>query len=94
MSMAVRFKDTTKQMCCVLAVVQIVLLTVVGVILDLGLPYYLITVAGTASCLVSMIYLVDLKVPESCAWWFKADFWFVGSTMFFGLLGRYAMKYL
>ncbi|KAF2834037.1 UbiA-domain-containing protein [Ophiobolus disseminans] len=94
MSMAVRFKDNTKQMCSVLAVTQIGLLSAVGALLNLGLPYYIVTVAGTASCIAAMIHLVDLKVPKSCAWWFKADFWFVGSTMFFGLLGQYGMRYL
>jgi hypothetical protein len=46
MSMAVRFKDTTKQMCSVLVVVQVSLLTAAGVALGLGLPYYTVTVAS------------------------------------------------
>jgi 4-hydroxybenzoate polyprenyltransferase len=92
--MAVRFKDTTKQMCAVLAVVQVSLLTATGVMLGLGLPYYTVTGAGTASCVAAMIVLVDLKAPESCAWWFKANFWLVGSTMSLGLLGQCATRVL
>jgi len=94
MSMAVRFKDTTKQMTSFLSIIQIGLFIYVGYMLQLGTSYFLVTCAGTAFCLAAMIYLVDLSIPESCAWWFKADFWFVGSTMFFGLLGEYAQKFL
>lgn len=90
--MAVRFKDTTKTLSSVLAVFQILFLVKVGVDLQLSAVYYIITCGGTTLALAAMISLVDLSVPESCAWWFKMDFWFAGGSMTGGFLAHYLQR--
>ncbi|KAK7186337.1 putative 4-hydroxybenzoate polyprenyl transferase [Paraphaeosphaeria sporulosa] len=91
-SMAVRFKDSTKTLTSVLAILQVLLLVKVGADLELSSLYYIITCAGTAVALAAMISLVDLEVPASCAWWFKMDFWFAGGTMIGGFLAQYLQR--
>ena len=92
MSMAVRFKDSTKTLTSILAVAMVLLLLTTGALTDMSLVYFVITCGGTAISLAAMIGLVDLESPDSCAWWFKWDFWFVGGSMVCGLLGEYFQK--
>lgn len=90
-SMAVQFRDSTKLLCTVLSVGQVGLLVKAGVDMGLGEWYFVVTCAGTAVALGAMVGLVDLKRPESCAWWFKMDFMFVGSAVCGGWLVEYVV---
>lgn len=91
-SMAVRFQDSTKSVVSVLAVAQVALLVTLGLSLGLSSAYYVLGCGGTAAFLAAMIGLVDLEVPESCAWWFKTDFWLVGGSISAGFFGHYIMQ--
>ncbi|GAM90423.1 hypothetical protein ANO11243_084660 [Dothideomycetidae sp. 11243] len=91
-SMAVRFQHNTKPMTSMLASVFVALLATAGYILDLDSVYYVVTCGGTGLALASMIALVDLGTPNSCAWWFNANFYLVGGIMFLERLGAYATR--
>ena len=91
-SMAVRFANTTKLLTSVLTIIQIGLMVVTGYLAKFGPAYFLGTCGATAVAMTSMIVLVDLKRPASCAWWFHNGFWFVGGTTVLGMLGDYLMK--
>ncbi|KAG8631197.1 hypothetical protein KVT40_000337 [Elsinoe batatas] len=92
-SMAVRFRGETKTLCTVLGAVQVGCSVRVGVIGGFGWAYYLIGCIGTAITLAAMVVLVDLKKPESCAWWFYTNFWLVGGTMVAGLMVEYCQQH-
>lgn len=91
-SMAVRFADSTKILAATLAAAQVALLVVTG--WQAGLPsvYFVGSCGGASVALASMIVLVDLEEPASCAWWFEWGFWFVGGSVVVGLFGAYAER--
>lgn len=89
-SMAVRYQNSTKSLCAVLGFCQVVLLASVGKSLNFSWVYYAIVCFGTALCLFSMVTMVDLKSPASCAWFFQTDFWLVGGSISGGMLAEYA----
>ncbi|CRG89607.1 hypothetical protein PISL3812_06646 [Talaromyces islandicus] len=91
--MAVRFKDTTHLICSLLSVCVVGLMITTGILSQLGPAYFILSSGGTAASLGSMIVLVDLKTPSSCAWWFHWGFWFVGLSMLSGLLAEYAGRF-
>ena len=90
-SMAVQFRDSTKLLCAALSVGQVGLLVKAGWDMALGEWYFVVACAGTAVALGAMVWLVDLKRPESCAWWFKMDFLFVGATVCGGWFAEYVV---
>ncbi|KAJ4415337.1 hypothetical protein N0V82_007387 [Gnomoniopsis sp. IMI 355080] len=89
-SMSVRFRHSTKPLCALLGVGQVLLLVFVGILLDLSSVYYTIACFGTALSLFSMVSLVNLQSPISCAWWFHTDFCLVGGSISAGILAEYA----
>lgn len=91
-SMAVRFRNSTKPLCTVLGISQIILLALAGVWTQMPLIYFVVGVAGSAIALTVMIVSVDLSVPASCAKWFKLGFLFVGGFMNAGFLAAYLVK--
>jgi 4-hydroxybenzoate polyprenyltransferase len=93
-SMAVRFKDSTKQLATILAVCQIGLLVAAGVLHEMSTVYFVVGCSGSAVSVAAMIYFVDLSVPASCARWFKLGFCFVGGSMAGGFLGQYLERLL
>ncbi|KAI9767721.1 MAG: Para-hydroxybenzoate--polyprenyltransferase, mitochondrial precursor (PHB:polyprenyltransferase) [Geoglossum umbratile] len=93
-SMALRFRDSTKVLTSVLAVVVVSLLLTLGVLMELSLVYVVVACGGTAGSLAAMIGFVDLGSPASCAKWFKWDFWLVGGSMAGGFLGEYFRRLL
>ncbi|KAE8381900.1 UbiA prenyltransferase [Aspergillus bertholletiae] len=92
-SMAVRFRNSTKPLCTVLGVLQVILLALAGVWTQMPPVYFIVGVAGTAVALAVMIVSVDLAVPASCAQWFKLGFCFVGGCMNGGFLAVYAVRW-
>ncbi|MCJ1251390.1 hypothetical protein MMC30_008623 [Trapelia coarctata] len=91
-SMAVRFAQSTKLLASTLSVIQIGLLILTGWLAELSPIYYVGACGGTGIALASMILLVDLSKPASCAWWFHWDFWFVGGSIAGGLFAEYLAK--
>ena len=91
-SMAVRFADTTKTLASVLTVVQVGLLLIAGWYAGLSPIYFVGTCAGSALALGSMIAIVDLKKPASCAWFFYHGFFYVGGALLSGLVGEYFLR--
>ena len=77
-SMAVRFADTTKLLAATLAAAQLALLVLTGWLAGLSPVDFVGSCAGALVSLASMIVLVDLGDPTSCAWWFEWGFWFCG----------------
>jgi 4-hydroxybenzoate polyprenyltransferase len=92
-SMAVRFRHSTKPLCTVLGVFQVILLVLAGVWTQMPSVYFVVGVAGSAIALIVMIVSVDLTVPASCARWFKLGFYFVGGFMNAGFLAAYLVKW-
>ncbi|KAJ5725491.1 Para-hydroxybenzoate--polyprenyltransferase mitochondrial precursor (PHB:polyprenyltransferase) [Penicillium malachiteum] len=93
-SMAVRFQNSTKKLCTILAILQVVLLVLVGIWTNMTTGYFLVGCGGSAVSLAVMIYTVDLNVPASCAKWFKLGFVFVGGSMNAGFFVAYLEKLL
>ncbi len=91
-SMAVRFADSTKTLTATLAIAQLGLLIVTGWQAGLSPVYLVGSCGGALVSLASMIVLVDLKNPASCAWWFERGFWLVGGSVVAGLFGVYAER--
>ncbi|KAF4552925.1 4-hydroxybenzoate polyprenyltransferase-like protein [Elsinoe fawcettii] len=92
-SMAVRFQHSTKRLCLLLSIAQVALLIPAGLALGFSAMYFSLSCGGTAVALLSMIGLVNLKEPASCAWWFRSNFWLVGGSMAAGLLAEYLHKH-
>ena len=91
-SIAVRHRANTKTLLSSLAVAQVSLLAATGLLTGMSPLYYLGSCGGTAMSLAIMIRKVDLKRPESCAWWFRMGTWFVGLAVVSGLCGEYSMR--
>ena len=91
-SMAVRFADSTKTLTAVLATVQVALLIITGWQASLSPVYFVGSCGGALVSLISMIVVVDLRKPESCAWWFEYGLWLVGGSIVVGLFGSYVEK--
>ena len=91
-SMAVRFANSTKTLASVLSVLQVGLLIATGWQAGLSSIYFVGTCAGSAIALASMITVVDLEDPASCAWFFYHGFFYVGGAMLSGFLGEYLLR--
>ncbi|TAQ90977.1 hypothetical protein B7494_g698 [Chlorociboria aeruginascens] len=91
-SLAVLLGDNTKFACALLSIIQVALLYVTGVYSKFSEVYFLGTVVGTALSLTSMLVLVDLKSPASCAWWFGPGSRLVAFTTTAGLAAEYYKK--
>jgi len=88
-SMAVLYHQSAKRLLWIFLATLLCLLTVGGMLSDMGLVYFVSSVAGTVTSLGLMIQKVQLKQPESCKWWFGNGFWSAGGAMSIGLLGQY-----
>ncbi|KAK3935417.1 UbiA prenyltransferase family-domain-containing protein [Diplogelasinospora grovesii] len=91
-SMAVLFRERTKPVLWGLLFCMLGCLVVVGVNSKMGLPYFVISLAGCGMSLGAMIRNVELKDSASCWWWFRYGFWLAGSSMAGGLLSEYIMR--
>lgn len=88
-SMAIRFGDNTKVFAAILAAMQIGLLALTGQQAGFSSLYFLFTAGGTTVTMASMLLIVDLKEPASCAWFFHSGFWYVGGSMTLGFAAEY-----
>ena len=90
-SIAVLYRDRTKNLLWQLLACMTVSLLTCGWLSEMGVMYYVIAVGGTLMTLGSMIAKVDLKNSESCWWWFGNGFWFTGGSIGGALLVEYLM---
>ena len=88
-SMAIKFRNYTKMMLSVVAAVQVAFLVLSGVLCGMNWAYFGGTCGGAAINLACMIWLVDLKKPTNCFWWFRNGCWLVGGSVTAGLFGAY-----
>ena len=91
-SMAVRFANNTKTLVSVLAVFQVGLLVIAGWQAEFSPISFTRTCAGTSIALDTMIAVLDLREPASCANSFSRGFFYVGGSMLSGLLGEYLLR--
>ncbi|KAK3316403.1 putative 4-hydroxybenzoate polyprenyl transferase [Apodospora peruviana] len=95
MSMAVRFRESTKLLAAILSVIQVVLLVACGIYEREtfgGFIYFVGTVGGVAATMAYFIYEVDLKSPGSCGRYFHRQGKIVGAAFLSGLIGEYVVK--
>lgn len=88
-SLAVLLGDKTKLFLSLLAIMQVMLLITVGAKCGFSVTYYMVCCGGTALSLGAMLYKVDLRQPESCAWWFGPGSRLVGCSIVGGFLSEY-----
>jgi 4-hydroxybenzoate polyprenyltransferase len=93
-SMAVLFKDSTKNLTSVLGVFIIILLVATGILMHLSYLFFVLTCGGTALSLTAMIGFVNLESPASCMWWFTWGFWLVGGSLVSGFWVEYGASLL
>lgn len=63
-----------------------------GYFANMSIVYLVIAVGGSLWSLGHMVTNVDLKSPESCAWWFVYGFWGPAISICAGLLCEYYSK--
>ncbi|KAJ8130823.1 hypothetical protein O1611_g2806 [Lasiodiplodia mahajangana] len=91
-SMALLFRDHTKILATVMSAFQVALLGLCGLQAGFGPIYHVGTVGGASLALAYYIYSVDLKSPDSCNFWFHAQFWSVGGASVSGFVGEYVTR--
>ena len=91
-SIAVRHEDHTKVLLSVVALVQVFLLVVTGLIATLGAIYFSGTCGGTVIALGMMVRRLDVKSPANCLWWFEYGCWTTGGAIACGLIGEYIAR--
>ncbi|KAI1273874.1 UbiA prenyltransferase family-domain-containing protein [Xylaria sp. FL0933] len=90
-SIAVLFRDQTKLLLWLVLGCMVALLSMAGVLEQMGWQYYIIAAGGSAVSLGAMIANVELKDSASCWWWFRYGFWLAGSSIAGGLLSEYLL---
>ncbi|KAI1431252.1 UbiA prenyltransferase family [Xylaria sp. CBS 124048] len=91
--LAVRLgRDGTKPALSIAAAVQVYCLVLAGQYSGLGLPYYVVSCAGAAIMLATMLWAVRLHDGKSCAWWFGPGSAYVGATVTIGLMAEFWLK--
>ena len=91
-SVAVAWQDQTKRILCFLSMVEVGLLGAAGCLFGLGLLYIVVSVAGTATVLGSMLWAVRLDASEDCWRWFKLTIFLTGGTISGGLFAEYLTR--
>lgn len=92
MSVAVAWQDHTKPVLCFLSAAEIILIGAAGYLFQMGTMYFVSAVFGTAVILCTMIWKVNLEVPNSCWLWFKWTIWLTGGAISGGLLAEYLIS--
>ncbi|KAI1308772.1 UbiA prenyltransferase family-domain-containing protein [Xylaria venustula] len=90
-SIAVLFRDQTKLLLWLVLGCMVALLSMAGLLEQMGWQYYIIAAGGSALSLGAMIANVELKDSASCWWWFRYGFWLAGSSIAGGLLSGYLL---
>ncbi|KAF9893598.1 hypothetical protein FE257_010910 [Aspergillus nanangensis] len=91
-SLAVLLGGHSRAGLLVMALAQCVFLVMVGIMCDFSAIYFMASCGGTLVTLMTMVRTVDLKRPESCAWWFGPGSKIVGVAIVGGLLGEYWVR--
>ncbi|RDL35185.1 uncharacterized protein BP5553_07116 [Venustampulla echinocandica] len=85
----VQFK--TRPLLAGLAIAQVVLLSIAGLLNGSSPVYFIGTVSATSAMLAVVVCLVDLQSPPNCGWWFEdGNRFYVGWAIALGLAGEYA----
>ena len=92
MSRAVGHRHHAKQLLSSMAALQVLLLSITGVLIDAGPLYFSGVCGGTAASLAYMLWIVNLKRPEDCWWWFRVGHWFVSCSIAVGFLAEYTSR--
>ncbi|KAI0199426.1 UbiA prenyltransferase family-domain-containing protein [Astrocystis sublimbata] len=90
-SIAVLFRDMTKVFLWLCLGCMVALLSMAGLLEQMGWQYYVIAAGGSAVSLGAMIANVELKDSASCWWWFRYGFWLAGSSIAGGLVSDYLL---
>ncbi|KAI1866236.1 uncharacterized protein JN550_007624 [Neoarthrinium moseri] len=88
-STAVLFGEWGKPILWLMSNCMAGLLLASGQAAEMSLIYLVIAVGGTFGCLNWMMASVNLKSPDSCAWWFTYGFWGPAVSISLGLLCEY-----
>lgn len=91
-SVAVAWQDYTKPVLCLLSTIEVILLGAAGYLIRMGPLYFSIAVFGTAAVLCTMIWKVNLEIPNSCWLWFERTILLTGATISGGLLAEYLVS--
>ncbi|KAG8164211.1 hypothetical protein KVR01_006129 [Diaporthe batatas] len=91
-SMSLKFKDVMPLVASILLLGQVALLACCGYWAGFKLVYYTISVFGVFATMSVYVWKVKLQCPESCGFWFKAQYLLVGSAYLGGLIGQYLSK--
>ena len=91
-SIAVRHKSHTKVVLAAVALVQVLLLAITGLVPALGYVYFAGTCGGTIITLGVMLRNLDAESPANCLWWFKYGCWMTGGAIASGLIGEYITR--
>ncbi|EEA21108.1 hypothetical protein TMatcc_001113 [Talaromyces marneffei ATCC 18224] len=91
-SLAVLLGGRTILYLSVLSTIQVALLVLAGTECGYSFFYYLICCLGTACSLGTMLIKVDLRQPDSCAWWFGPGARLVAGCLVCGLFGEYGYR--
>lgn len=87
-SIAVKHAAHTKEILTGLAAMQLALLAGVGSVVGAGPLYYVFSLGGSAVSLSVMISRVKLFDWQDCWWWFRNGCWFVGGSIWVGLVAE------
>ena len=89
-STALRFGSSTKPILTAFTIAQLSLLTVTGLSLNVGIPFYagVIAAGGLQGW---MIYDVDIDNNKSCAMWFVRNVW-TGGLIWLGCLAEWGCR--
>ena len=88
-SMAIRWRRAPKLFLTLLAALQIVLLTGVGLQIGASKGYFFAACGGSTIGLGLMIWRLKLENAHDCGWWFKYGSLMVGMCEFVGFLAEY-----
>lgn len=89
-STALRFGANTKPVLSVFTLAQLSLLTLTGLTLDAGVPFFL-GIAAAGGLQGWMIYDTDLDDKMSCGVWFRRNMW-TGGLIWLGCLGEWMCR--
>lgn len=90
-SMAVRHRKHAKAILAGLAVIQMACLWSIGDVLETRTMYF-VGVFGFFVSVSSQKFILDLRNPQRCAWWFKHEIWMTGTGVTAGLFTEYVQR--
>lgn len=91
-SPVVRHQDHTRAILSLAITTQLLLLIGTGIAINAHLMYYLLTVLGTSTVLITEVTTVNLENPKECLWWFQKGCWCTGVVLSAGLVEEYLIR--